>query len=389
MICGTKWKGCECPWFNYEAVEADRLAHMQPPPMEPDPPNPFRATAADGAPESPLYRGRHGAAAGGRHVVGARHRPPHAYDDEPPAWRAQERRDEELARRLQRYEDVDDEYSLGVDDFPGHYAAASDDSYRRRPHNIPVPAPPPPPPFTRAHAAASTRDGGSGGGVDYVAGVNRERGVRDSSLERGLTDRLADRFSEHRQSPGHHRPGVMAGPPPPPSMPRAMPPMQPMQPMPPPTGPSLHQHHHYSMPGSPMMRRHTFESELYGGGGSPTTARPPDRFASGRSRQHHFADEVVIEPFGRRHHTFHHPPPGPAHYPAAAPAAVPDNEELRSSTLAGLTGPGRGMSRVFEWRNHVEPGMPEDDSAVLPAAAAAAVEAKRKEERPRSRRVAV
>ena len=136
-----------------------------------------------------------------------------------------------------------------------------------------------------------------------------------------------------------------------------------------------------------MMRRHTFEPELYGGGGSPTTARPPERFAAGRSRQHHYADEVVIEPFGRRHHTFHHPPPGPAHYPAAAPAAVPDNEELRSSTLAGLTGPGRGMSRVFEWRNHVEPGMPEDDSAVLPASAA--VDAKRKEERPRSRRVAV
>ncbi|KAK2738001.1 hypothetical protein FQN55_000807 [Onygenales sp. PD_40] len=28
MICGSKWKTCTCPWFNYAAVEADRLAHM-------------------------------------------------------------------------------------------------------------------------------------------------------------------------------------------------------------------------------------------------------------------------------------------------------------------------------------------------------------------------
>lgn len=28
MICGLKWKTCDCPWFNYEAVETDRLNHM-------------------------------------------------------------------------------------------------------------------------------------------------------------------------------------------------------------------------------------------------------------------------------------------------------------------------------------------------------------------------
>ncbi|PGH17529.1 hypothetical protein AJ79_01129 [Helicocarpus griseus UAMH5409] len=28
MICGAKWKTCECPWFNYEAVEADRMNHV-------------------------------------------------------------------------------------------------------------------------------------------------------------------------------------------------------------------------------------------------------------------------------------------------------------------------------------------------------------------------
>ncbi len=34
MICGLKWKTCTCPWFNYDTVERDRLNHMniaQPP----------------------------------------------------------------------------------------------------------------------------------------------------------------------------------------------------------------------------------------------------------------------------------------------------------------------------------------------------------------------
>ena len=30
MLCGLKWRTCECPWFNYETIEADRLAHMRP-----------------------------------------------------------------------------------------------------------------------------------------------------------------------------------------------------------------------------------------------------------------------------------------------------------------------------------------------------------------------
>ncbi|KAI9818696.1 MAG: hypothetical protein M1832_004171 [Thelocarpon impressellum] len=29
MICGAKWKTCNCPWFSYEQVAADRLNHMQ------------------------------------------------------------------------------------------------------------------------------------------------------------------------------------------------------------------------------------------------------------------------------------------------------------------------------------------------------------------------
>lgn len=28
MSCGLKWKTCDCPWFTYQAVEADRLLHL-------------------------------------------------------------------------------------------------------------------------------------------------------------------------------------------------------------------------------------------------------------------------------------------------------------------------------------------------------------------------
>jgi hypothetical protein len=28
MVCGSKWKTCDCPWFTYEAIERDRLRHM-------------------------------------------------------------------------------------------------------------------------------------------------------------------------------------------------------------------------------------------------------------------------------------------------------------------------------------------------------------------------
>ena len=37
MICGAKWKTCNCPWFNYEQVENDRLNHFNIPVPRPEP----------------------------------------------------------------------------------------------------------------------------------------------------------------------------------------------------------------------------------------------------------------------------------------------------------------------------------------------------------------
>ncbi len=70
MICGLKWKTCDCPWFNYQAVENDRLQHMNVPRRVPVP--------AD-APPNPALR----------------------YQEEMDRRREQERRDEILARRMQ------------------------------------------------------------------------------------------------------------------------------------------------------------------------------------------------------------------------------------------------------------------------------------------------
>jgi hypothetical protein len=102
MICGLKWKSCNCPWFNYEQVENDRLEHM-------------RATGDIDI-------------GGDRNIdiqiptrpgnLGRPPRPPRAYRDELDARRRQELLDEEIARRFQ---------TLGLDD---------DDDYNDRVGNI-------------------------------------------------------------------------------------------------------------------------------------------------------------------------------------------------------------------------------------------------------------
>ena len=71
MICGAKWKTCDCPWFNYATVENDRLNHMNVAQV--------REAAARGAPLLDQ---------------------PRAYHEEIERRREQERRDEALARRM-------------------------------------------------------------------------------------------------------------------------------------------------------------------------------------------------------------------------------------------------------------------------------------------------
>ncbi|KAK6081044.1 IBR domain-containing protein [Seiridium cupressi] len=313
MICGVKWKSCECPWFNYDAIEQDRLEHMN--------------VAVDvrserDRPPTRVSRGQ-----------SSRQRYPQAYEDEMSTRRAQERHDEDLARRLQ-YDDHDDDDDDDEDEFIDSYGDIigvgntaghlMNDDYRRAPRVIP-PAPSPP---MQAVDRAGTGD--------YVTGVNKARGVRASSMER----RLADRFSEGRQGPSPtHRSFTMPMPPPPPppgmgmgmGIGMGMSGMSPPHPPPPP-------------PGVPYMRRaHTMEEDMYS---TPSRSRLSERITPGRVRSEYEPDTAAYTPSSRRRHKERdrerewareqEPPPG--------------------SVLAGLTGPGSGMSRVHEWRNYVECG---------------------------------
>lgn len=98
IVCGAKWKTCDCPWFNYNNLpNPDRLNEMRVPepiqmiyrqvfrdalnPIPPPPPRPAAAEPARDIPRGPL--------------------PEVTYQQEMDQRRRQERLDADLARRLQ------------------------------------------------------------------------------------------------------------------------------------------------------------------------------------------------------------------------------------------------------------------------------------------------
>ncbi|PMD46782.1 hypothetical protein L207DRAFT_629273 [Hyaloscypha variabilis F] len=173
MICGLKWKSCNCPWFNYEAVEADRLNHMQVP---------------EDAEDEPDFQERP------RRL--RRPRPPTpTYHDEVNERRRQERADEELARRLQAMaldgEEGEEDYQGGIGDIhgigngAGHFM--NEDYVRSQARNILTGN------FDQATAAAN-----------YVMGVANARGVPPPPGPRRMEERY----------PVPRRPGRPPSPPP-------------------------------------------------------------------------------------------------------------------------------------------------------------------------------
>ena len=139
MICGLKWKSCNCPWFNYDQVENDRLNHMR-----------VAGEFDDGGDRLDGIRihARPG-------NLGRPPRPPRAYHEELDAPRRQELLDEELARRLQILGfDDDDDYNGGVGNIDGIGNAQAhfmNEEFRR------------PAPDVRP--------------ANYLAGINRARGI--------------------------------------------------------------------------------------------------------------------------------------------------------------------------------------------------------------------
>jgi hypothetical protein len=112
MICGVKWKSCDCPWFNHGEVENDRLRHMRP--LDDDTflmRDPFRAALPQ----------------------------PRGYRDELLERRRREIEDEHLARRLQILGFDDDDYNGGIGNVEGVGNAAAhfmNEDFRRPPINV-------------------------------------------------------------------------------------------------------------------------------------------------------------------------------------------------------------------------------------------------------------
>ncbi|KAI0404198.1 hypothetical protein F4802DRAFT_607624 [Xylaria palmicola] len=301
MICGSKWKACECPSFNYDLDEEDAFDHVQiPAPMV----SRERLGGTDGLPRS-LRPGLSYAHATRRH---------------------RGHRDEDLARRLQHpdededeEDDDDDDYlhdmgdMMGLGNGAGHFL---NHDYRRRSQSTIVPqVPPPAVPLPPASVTLERPKSGA----NYVSGVKKARGVRASSMER----RLADRFSGQRQSFKPHHPF---------GQPLALPTAPPLGMVPP-----LHQP---PMVPSPISRRHTMDDDMYDIPFDPRYGPPsmPPRSAT----HGYMGDFAVHPPMGRRRYRQMEPP--------------------RPSALAGLTGPGSGMNRVFEWMNHVDAYPPDSQT---------------------------
>lgn len=180
MICGVKWKGCDCPWFNYDS-ESDRLEHMNIPISVPR--GEVREIYVDDLPSAREIRAD----------AKVRVRP-RLYERNSFSRRVRDRQDEDNIRRIHKQGDDENTYEdvIGVGNTPGPFM---NDNYSREDLTPPRGRPG----FPRAYS----------GGRDYVTGVSRARGFRDEPLEA----RLADRLSESRQAPAS-MPSMEAPPPP-------------------------------------------------------------------------------------------------------------------------------------------------------------------------------
>ncbi|PVH78496.1 hypothetical protein DL98DRAFT_246512 [Cadophora sp. DSE1049] len=302
MICGLKWKSCNCPWFNYEAVEEDRLNHMQIPREMPIPLDGNLPPNLDGDRPRRIRRPR-----------------PATYNEELTERQRQERRDEALARRMQRATlnnepdiNIDDDYQGGIGDIHGVGNGAAhfmNQDYVRAAHNILTGN------FDQANAAAN-----------YVMGVANARAPRRN---------MNERYPVPGPVPGGGGSGGgRARPPPPPP---------------------------------PVLRRHTMREQAYND--ALPRSRAAERIVPRRSRTDYEAEAAVHAPLGRSPLRPGQAPPQPAPRVerVGRGAGSGDRErergarEPRPSVLAGLGGRG---NRVSAWRSHVEPGV-EPEEGVL------------------------
>lgn len=338
MICGTEWKTCDCPWFNDEAVAADRRAHLEGPP--PPPRGDINGIFyGDGPPMPHELRGMPGFDAG---PLPMRPRQ-HAYQGPPQEmYRGmQEHDDAEIARRMAMYGNLDDDYGAsGYDMGAGNAAPRHMDYHYLRGGGQDMmhgSVPPLSAPYDR------------GSVTDYVSDVSRARGVREDSMER----RLAERLTPGGTPTSMHLSGASSMAPPMPSAPAwpysNLPPGYVVDGM---TGTPMLAPSYYQSPTSHMDSRYGAMQQQ----SSPSHMSTPSydcydqrRVEVNTPRRRRRAQEreraaTAAEATGRGRRS--------------STAISAADTEIKSSSLAGLTGPGRGMDRVAEWSYHVAPGVP-------------------------------
>lgn len=289
MICGVKWKGCDCPWFNDDDRRGDFLDDMNVPVPH------IRGNArdifrAEGHPEPGELRGQPGPT-----YIPIRRRP-RTYQEEMHMRRVQEHRDADMARHMQYNDDFYDNHNMmgGVGDINGIGNAAGhhmNENYRRD---------------GRYRPAGPDRAAEYGTPDPWRSRSNRE----EASQERRM---------------GHGRAGGS-----PPRLASMVPPAMATKGSP------------VKTPGLGALRQHSPEEEAYNQ--SPHTPRS-ERVVGGRLSRN-YEDEAGI------------------HSPRRMGSRRSREERTKSSDMAGLNGPGRGMNRVTQWRAFVEPGVPDGESVV-------------------------
>lgn len=383
MICGSKWKSCECPWFSYETTD-DEPAEMQTPSR-------LERSALERR-DGQMAVNSKGATRGTYEsgvVPNAVRQRAMSYDEEMVMRRLQERQDGDASRRRRQKDPGDGHHSghqhrnharlhhldveveveehgegerdahahgrsgrlgerVSVGNATGHFM---NDDYRRGPQHIVVPPSPPPAVDT------APREVGSGGAGDYLADVGRARGAyrQDDSADR----RLAERFSEARVSLRERASEMsgnpMLGSPPPATTAALVPSGSPLQGlglqmMPGPMAPMPMQMPSRMVvppqPPSPPLVPLAHMAPPMTGDGMGYGMPPPRLMRASMSDPSGMVTGMGREP--RREDG------------TRGVRRVAAREGPRSSMMAGLSGAGSGMNRVHEWRNHVAPGDPQD-----------------------------
>ncbi|KAI9845583.1 MAG: hypothetical protein M1837_004680 [Sclerophora amabilis] len=347
MICGAKWKSCECPWFNYEQIQAhEGLNHF-------NVPGPIRVV---------------------RHRMNnvnneAPPEIPRNYEDELERRRRQEERDEAMARRLQLL-GIDDDDFVGGHGEPFGVGNAQDHFMNQD--------------YVRAAA-------------DLLGGaLNEARAAANNVMGIGGDRPQGDRHRDDMpNNAGPHRRRAA----PPPTRARQPPPAEEVpnpfayQDLPDePGSPAPTQPQRRGMPATtaarrppPLRRASTrgLAAPHHHSGGDPLDPNIPLRHHSNASRQYNNAaqtrpSERVVPrrthtdfatewarhlPFGREaqnavpHPHPHSPPPPPP--PPSGGRFRPGIETRRHSMMAGLVrSRDTEGGRVGAWLRHVEDGAP-------------------------------